>query len=166
MSYPEVIDGDGGQHPAIAASRREQLVVAAVDGVKSAWVTLAARLYDCHRHDDWRTLGYGSLGEWLAQADIGIERGHYYAMVRVFETFVIEHAVPVQQLAAVDVSKATEVLPAVRDGKVTPEEALADCEALTRRDLRERYARHGGAEPHHWETCPTCGGAIRVKDHA
>jgi hypothetical protein len=81
---------------------------------------------------------------------------------------VIQRGVDPKELENAEVSKVREVLPAIRKGTVTVEQALADVRVLGREDLRIRYSGAGaglttghgpGAHPG-YAVCPTCGSRV------
>lgn len=114
---------------------------------RAGWVPLAAALQAVHEHEAWRELGADSFSDWMAQEDIGRSRG--YLLVSVWEAF------SGYELAGTDVTKFIWVLGPLRRGELTPEDALADVRALSRTDLRAKYAQT--EEPEEVELCPTCG---------
>jgi hypothetical protein len=116
---------------------------------RAAWLPLAAALQGIHEHEAWRELGADSFADWMAQEDIGRSRG--YLLVSVWETF------SGHDLTGTELSKYVWVLGPVRREEVTPEQALADLRALSRSDLRAKYAV---SEEKEVELCPTCGQAL------
>lgn len=146
------------------AAELERQIVSSYRAVRAAWPHQAALLHTFHEDKAWLRLGYESLNDWLAQSDVPLSRSSYMLHVRLYEVFVVTHGLPVERLELVYVTKAREVLSAVRKGRVPPEKALADAEALSRSDLVEVYGK--GRDPEHLEAeleparerCPTCGG--------
>lgn len=160
-----------------AAYTLESQIVAGIRMIRAQWVDLAAHLYEFHRSRAWETLGYETLDLWLAAPDIEMSRRTFYALAETYRVLAVENQVTHERLGVIDMTKATEILPAVRRGQVDIETALSDCEVLTRTDLRDRYT--GTALPplagdvndqpvkpdeFHYENCPTCGSRIKVRD--
>jgi hypothetical protein len=121
---------------------------------RSAWVPLAAALHAVHRHEAWRDLGSENFHTWLAEEDVGRNRG--YLLVSIWDGF--SHLA--DRLAGLDPAKFTLLVAPVRRGELDPETALADAETLSRSDLRLKY---GATRDHDHEEegpCPTCGQAM------
>lgn len=106
---------------------------------RALWVTLAEDLHKFSRQRLWADLGHPSFESWLAGPDIDLERRWVYELISIWEQLVVKRDVKPEQLAPVQVSKIREVLPGVRRGEVTVEEALSDAEVLPREDLRAKY---------------------------
>lgn len=163
-----------------AAARRayalEEGIVQGIRNIRKEWVRLAAQLYEFHSGECWLALGYPSLEQWLATPDVELARSTFFTLTTTYRELVIEQMVPEELLATVDLTKAREIVPAVRRGQVDARTAIADCEALTRTDLLDKYARvpalqkqHVEDEPvrpddFHYESCPHCGQRMKVYD--
>jgi hypothetical protein len=153
------------------AHQQHQAIVYTIGRIRSTWATLAEQLHAFMAAEAWRDLGHPSLEAWLAQPEISIERRHAYLLRQAWEELVIQKHVDPAELRKVDVSKVQAVLPAVRRGDIPVGEALADCEALSRDDLRERYSGSRGGpqapldattEPE-YAVCQSCGSRYPVK---
>lgn len=131
------------------------------------WIHLAGDLYEAHTDRVWEVLGYDSFEAWLAQPEIDLNPRHVYRMVQVWRELVVERDVSPETLDAAEVTKVAVVLPALRAGKTTVEDALADCATLSRSDLQERYAGNLQApiapEAEDWHDCPDCGKPHKAK---
>lgn len=144
----------------VEARIREQVKV-----MRSGWMRLAEDLYRFHHLEMWRDLGYETFEVWLAGPDIGLSRRHVYGLVEAWRELVVNRGVAPKELERVTVGSVREVLPAVRLGLVDVGDALSDCEALGRMDLRERYVtitggggdRIDATREDTFERCPTCG---------
>lgn len=134
-------------------------VVEHVAGQRSSWIVLAERLHVFHNGKGWDALGLHSFNEWLGQPEISLGRAEAYAMLGAWRELVLDRDVDPRRLVAVDVSKVAVILPAVRRGEVTADEALADCESLSRSDLREKYHKDGSAG---YRVCESCGQRVKV----
>lgn len=134
-------------------------VVEQVASQRSSWVVLARYLADFHSGKGWTSLGIESFNEWLAQPEISLGRGDAYAMIGAWRELVVEREVELEELAVLDISKVAVVLPVIRSGEVDLEEALSDCAALSRSDLRARYQDSTAAE---YRVCETCGSRVKV----
>lgn len=131
--------------------------------IRTAWLMLGGYLCEFIEDRMWEPLGHDTLDEWLATPGVELKRTHARRAARVYRELVLEREVPPAELEGQAITKLDVVLPALKAGKVSWEDAKADCEALGRRDLERRYA--GGevngkldpaAEPERTQ-CPTCG---------
>lgn len=125
------------------------------------WVPLAASLHAFHAERGWTDRGCESFQEWLAQPEVGMSYRSAKDMIDAYGCLCIARGISAAELAEVDPSKIAVVLPALRAGRVDAARALADCRALARNDLRERYrggddALDAGSEPVR-HACPDCG---------
>jgi hypothetical protein len=163
------------ERTASAAYTLEARIVQTVRNIRSQWVELATALYEFQQTKAWATLGYDSLEQWLAAPDIEMSRRTFFALTEAYRELVVNRRVAPDRLAVIDMTKAVEVLPAIRRGQVDVDAALADCEVLTRTDLRDRYSglpplehrmdnQPFTADSFHYEKCPSCGSKIRVND--
>ena len=147
----------------------EQRIKGTLRGMHEAWVALAREFYDFYEAKMYRDLGYDSLDEWAHQPDVDVSPRWVYELVQLWRELVVKRDVDPSQIKALQASKISAVLPAVRRGQVTVQQALSDAEVLGRGDLRERYGdkreardpstdtgRMHDAEKAFWE-CPTCG---------
>jgi hypothetical protein len=87
----------------------------------------------------WLALGYETVGEWLADPDITLTRATYFRMLQAWRELHVLRGVAVSTLRQLDLSKTQIVLPALKEGRATLQDALDDIEALGARDLREKY---------------------------
>lgn len=137
-------------------------------GIRRVWVHLAADLHEVHDNRAWEVLGYDSFEAWLADPEIDLHPRHVYRMIQVYRELVIDRKVPLGALETAEVTKVSVVLPALREGKVSAEEALSDAATLSRSDLQERYAGDPSAPLDAGQEaelcqCPTCGKSHRAK---
>lgn len=134
--------------------------------IRVAWVGLAQALHEFDDMQGWRVLGYDRLAQWLASPEIEMSRSQYFALVTAWRVLVIERAVPPGELAKVDITKAQDILPAVRRGDVSATQALADAEHLGRHDLREKYRApvegNASTDDFIWDICHACGSRVRI----
>jgi hypothetical protein len=141
--------------------------------IRGLWVALASYLYEFFEGKMWTTLGYETFNEWLATPEIDLGRTQVYALVEAYRELVIERGVDPETLGAIDVSKIAVVLPALRAGAASLEEALSDCETLSRSDLREKYGQQlpektggeGGSKAQagpSLEECEQCGRMVEA----
>ena len=151
-------------HDEIEAARSvEARIVRTTSGIRRAWNLLAADLYEFHEQTMWQTLGYESLEEWLASPEVELGRRHVFGLIEVYRDLVINRQIDPEELGQADVTKVRAVLPAIKRGDVEVVDALADCEALSRSDLSEKYGKgrpnerlDAEAEPEK-TNCPRCG---------
>lgn len=147
-----------------SAHALHQEVVSACADVRRSWVVLAGRLHVFHTEQAWKTLGYDSFTEWLGEPEIALKRAQAYLLVEAWQQLVIDRDIQPDRLAAADVSKVAVVLPALKRGEIDADGALADCEALSRSDLIERY--RGRLDDHldasrERTICPSCGSRVK-----
>lgn len=133
-------------------------VVAKVATQRRTWVPLALLLADFHAAKAWEALGLESFETWLGEPEISLGRTAAYAMVAAWNELVVERGISAQRLATLDLSKVQVILAPVRRG-VPVEEALSDCETLSRSDLRALY---GNEEEANYYVCEACGSRVKV----
>lgn len=150
------------------ARELEERVLAQVGAIRSSWTELAGLLYTFHDDRSWEVLGNATFDEWLGQPEIDLGRRHAFTLIEVWRELVIERGVTPAQLKRAAITKVRGVLPAIKDGTVSVEEALADCEVLSRSDLMEKYAGDpqrqidAAADPE-THACPECGHRHKVR---
>lgn len=152
----------------------EKNIKTGCNAIRGLWFTLASYLYEFFEKKMWVSLGYETFNEWLATPEIDLGRTQVYALVEAYRELVVEREVDPEQLGALDVTKIAVVLPALRAGAVSLEEALSDCETLSRSDLREKYGQQlpektggeGGSKTPAGpplEECEQCGRMVEAK---
>jgi hypothetical protein len=109
-----------------------------VKGREAMW-ELAGVLHEFDEEAGWSALDYDSLGDWLADPEIGMTRRTYTRFVNAHRDLVVNRQVGVVELKQLDVSKVEIVMGKVRSGAVKLDVALSDVKALGARDLREKY---------------------------
>jgi hypothetical protein len=135
---PEEADAEREQ----AIALREQLINAVGRGREALWELAKA----CYEFEETRAFAWlqedpeQTKAEWLAQPEIGMARTTFYRLVYVYREAVLTRGLKVPAQGQVDVYKVDAVLPAVKAGKTTFAEAIGDAEALSWRDLREKYS--------------------------
>jgi hypothetical protein len=107
---------------------------------QSLW-DLAQALHEFDQENGWTALGHDKLVDWLADPEVSMTQSTFYRLVGVYRDLVIQRAVPLSTLRGLDSSKVAIVLPQIRKGKVSTQEALSDVEALGASDLRTKYVR-------------------------
>lgn len=144
---------------AVQAFDLQVRVVERVAGQRASWTGVAEHLHAFHDGKGWVALGLGSFNEWLGQPEISLSRAEAYAMIGAWRDLVVGKNVDPTELGRLDVSKVAVVLPAVRRGDVETEQALSDCESLSRSDLRAAYQEPGHAS---YRVCDACGSRVKV----
>lgn len=135
--------------------------------IRQAWVMLAERLYEFHRYDAWQLLGHDSFAEWLAAPEVDLGYRQSMRLIESYREMVVERGVSAGALELADVTKVAVVLPAVKRGQVSAEDALSDAQTLSRSDLEDKY-RHSDpnapvdASAEEWHDCPDCGRSHRA----
>jgi hypothetical protein len=137
-----------------------------VGAIREVWVALAAYLHEFHGGRMWELLGYDKFEEWLGTPEIGLGRSQVYALIEAYEELVVKRDVESSVLAELEATKVAVVLPALRRGEVELAEALADCEALSRSALREKYGKQVPTERIPLVQCPDCGCMRRPRTEA
>lgn len=171
----DLIHTEPTEAEALDAHQVQERIRTNVNTMRALWINVAGDLYHFHTGEMWRKLGYGSFESWLATPEIELERRWVFELIAVYRELVVDRQVEASQLGALNVGKVREILPAVRRGHVTVEEALADCEAMPRRDLEERYrgitsrqpsepepSLDAGTEPTRVQ-CQACGSWYEVR---
>lgn len=137
-----------------------------VGAIREVWVALAAYFHEFHAGKMWEHLGYDKFDEWLGTPEIGLGRSQVYALIEAWEELVEKRQVEESRLAGLEATKVAVVLPALRRGEVDLDTALADCEALSRSALREKYGKQVGAARVPLIQCEQCGCMRRPKTEA
>ncbi len=148
------------------AFKTEEKVKKGLGAIREVWIALAAYLHEFHSEKMWEHLGYDRFDDWLGSPDIGLGRSQVYASIEAYEELVVKRDVDPAVLADLEATKIGVVLPALRRGEVDLETALADCEALSRSALREKYGKQVGAERVPLIECEECGCMKRPKSSA
>lgn len=147
------------EHTAAEAFHLQKQVVEQVASQRSSWIALASCLAGFHAMQGWRALGIESFNEWLGQPEISLSRAESYAMIAAWRELVVERDVDPRRLGGLDVSKVAVVLAAIKDGRKSVDDALADCAALSRSDLRAAYQNAEAAE---YRVCEACGQRVKL----
>jgi hypothetical protein len=117
-------------------------------GARSSLWGAAEALYHFSEETGWAALGYETLGEWLASPEVTLSRRTYFQMVQAWRELVVLRSVDSANVRTLDLTKVSIALPAITKGTASTEEVLADVEALSAPDLREKYVRRGrSSEP-------------------
>lgn len=134
MTSGEILPAESA--PAYALDREIKRELA---HMRTLWLSLAEKLHEFHGTRAWKALGYSSLEQWLADPAVEINRRTCFALIEIWQQYVIERGIEPLRLGQIPVSKVREVLPAIRSGQVDLEVALSDAEVLSRPDLQIRY---------------------------
>lgn len=137
-----------------------------VGAIRQVWIALAGYLHEFYSERMWEHLGHDKFEEWLGTPEIGLGRSQVYALIEAYEELVVKREVEEAVLAELEATKLAVVLPALRRGQVELEEALADCEALSRSALRQKYGKSVPAERVPLIQCEDCGCMKRPKTAA
>ena len=105
----------------------------------------------------WQYLGYEDFNSWIASPEIDLGRSQVYALIEAYKVLVLELEMTTDDLGKLEVTKVSQVLPALRKGDVELEAAISDVEVLSRSDLREKYGRGGAGGAPPLEMCQACG---------
>lgn len=148
------------------AFKVEQKIKSGVGAIKQVWIALAGHLHEFYTGQMWSALGYEKFEEWLGTPEIGLQRSQTYQLIEIYEELVVKRGVSQEELAALEMSKLAVILPALRKDEVELEDALADCESLSRSELREKYGQSVSAERIPLTECEECGKMCRNKSAA
>lgn len=150
--------------PVDRAHTVDQSIREGCHATRTALVMLGGLLHEGLSEKYWKLLGYDSERAWLASPGLELSYSHAKGIAQVWRELVEERGVDPDQLGGIDVRKAQAILPAVRDEKVSVDEALSDCRTLGRLDLKTKYESDdpggGGSEPD-YEVCESCGQVVR-----
>jgi hypothetical protein len=129
---------------------------AAAEGRQAGW-KIAKAFYEFDEVVGWTVLGYETIGEWLAQPDLGFRKSLYYQYLRVYREIVVTRgldlslvrpAAPATQGdSPLEIDKVDIVLRSVTAGKALLEDAMDDVQSLSKSDLIEKYVRAGRVMP-------------------
>jgi len=144
----------------------EEKIKKGVGAIRQVWIALAGYLHEFYSERMWEHLGHDKFEEWLGTPEIGLGRSQVYALIEAYEELVVKREVEEAVLAELEATKLAVVLPALRRGEVELEEALADCESLSRSALREKYGKSVPAERVPLIQCEDCGCMKRPKTEA
>jgi hypothetical protein len=131
--------------------------------IKQVWIALAGHLHEFYTDRMWESLGHDKFESWLGDPAIGLKRSQTYQLIEVYEELVAKRGVTQEELAELEMSKLAVVLPALRKGEAELEDVLADCEELSRSELREKYGQAVPAERIPLTECEDCGKMCRAK---
>lgn len=145
------------------AYRVEEKIKKGVGAIRHVWIALAGYFYEFYTEEMWVPLGHDRFEDWLGDPDIGLGRSQVYALKEAYEEFVIKREVDPEQLSGIDASKLSVVLPALRRDEVELEDALADCESLSRSALKEKYGKQTPVQRVPLTECAECGKMARPK---
>lgn len=141
----------------------QQKIKKGTGAIKVVQIAIAGYLHDFHSGRMWEPLGYDKFETWLGAPEISMGRSDAYQKIEVYEELVVQREVSQEVLAELDMSKLAVVLPLLRKGEVELEEALSDCEALSRSELRSKYGQSVPAKRVPLTECEDCGKMCRLK---
>lgn len=144
----------------------ESKIKTGTGAIKQVWIALAGHLHEFYTGRMWEPLGHDKFETWLGAPELGLKRSQTYQLIEVYEEFVVKRDVTQEDLAGLDMSKLAVVLPALKKDEVELEEALADCEELSRSSLREKYGQQVPAARVPLTECEDCGKMCRAKSEA
>lgn len=145
-------------------SKRDREFQQGIAMANTVWLMVAEIAYELHEQRAWELLGYDTLNAWLAEPERGLQRRQFFRLVELWREYVVVRGVGADTLEGIEVSKAMEVLPAIKAGKVSIEEALEDARSMGFRDLRETYSPNGDShdpDPTPFCECKACGNTHR-----
>lgn len=120
-----------------------------LEGLQAANFALARAAEGCHallKDEGWAALGYESLAEYLAAPEVTLSRSEFYRLASIWERYVIDGGLEPTALQSAGPSKLEVALPALEQGLVSAEQAVADASSMTRSDLRTHYEQLQGGD--------------------
>lgn len=87
-------------------------------------------------------LGYESITEWFSSSDVSISPAWAWHFISIYETFVLEHKVPIKNLADIDYSKLQDIVAVVHDNPDELDEWLEKARNLRRIDLKRELQEY------------------------
>lgn len=170
MAVPSTPRGGKAVTPEERAAKKAFVVEAkikkGVGAIKQVWIALAGHLHEFYTARMWTALGHERFEDWLGTPEIGLKRSQTYQLIEIYEELVVKRGVTEAELAALEMSKIAVVLAALRKDEVDLDEALSDCESLSRSQLREKYGQSVTAERVPLTECEQCGKMCRSKSAA
>jgi hypothetical protein len=103
----------------------------------SAWF-LAKQYHDLASTHGYYALGYDSLGEYLASAEVGVSRPTFMQYVAVWREFVERQALDPEDLQELSIKKLDLAAPGLRAGR-SVREVVGDAAALSQDALKAKY---------------------------
>lgn len=171
MGSPRLARGEVTDQELIAARAHEvaRRIVEGRRAIDTAGVMLGGLLHEFFEERMHEPLGYASQEEFLASPEVEIAPGTAKRMMRVYRGLVLERGVSPEELAGLGYTKLDVVLPALKAGSASWEDARADVEALGKEDLVSRY--RGGERAAGFDAesepalckCGVCGKVHRPK---
>lgn len=134
------------QGAADVAHQAHQQVLTGLRRTREGLIQTAAGCHALASQEGWSALGYDSLAEYLAAPEITLSRSEFYRLADIYETYVLKGEVDPAVLTGAGESKLEVPLPAIKQGLVSADVAASDAEALTRKELRDRYREMMGGE--------------------
>jgi hypothetical protein len=107
---------------------------------ESAWY-LANALYDLEETAGWSRLGYETKAEYLADPEVNVAPTVFNRLVAVWREFVVVRELEPSTLADVSIEKMSLTIAAVKEQKITPQQAVEDSRSLGLRDMREKFMK-------------------------
>jgi hypothetical protein len=122
--------------PATAKKWLDKLI-AVKNHIGKATIALAEILFHIHKEKAWEALGYDSFEELIAQPEIGLSRGFCYALIKIYNTFIIELGVKTEEIESVDITKMRELIKIEQDisTRQIAKEWIQKAKMLSRSDL-------------------------------
>jgi hypothetical protein len=130
---------DDTEAAAKAAHEAHEKVMQGLRAVRLGLAAAAEGCHDLHRSEGWRALGCETLAEYLAAPEVTLSRPKFYALSEIWARYVEAGGIDPSLLGGADRTKLEVPLPALGQGLVTAEQAVADATSMAREDLRARY---------------------------
>lgn len=146
MSPPRPLTDAEAVDRADAMFALDNKIRSALAAGRSAMWDVAGGLAEFDEQNGWTALGYDTLGEWLADPEIGMSRTTFYRLVGVYRDLK-RLKVSAKELPTLEPSKVELVLSRVKRHEVKLEDALEDARELGKRDLRIKYLGQKEPEP-------------------
>jgi hypothetical protein len=123
-----------------AAYKAHEKVLQGLAAARLGLAAAAEGCYELHNTEGWRALGFETLVEYLASPEVTISRTDFYRLVEIWSAYVLNGGVEPMQLQGAGPTKLEVPLPALAQGVVSADQAVADATTMTRKDLRAHYS--------------------------
>lgn len=146
-----------------AAHAIHERAVKAKRAQDSLWPHVASAVVDMRESEGWQVLDIESFEAWLAQPEIALGQAQARKMAATFTAFRDAGFTDMEQLGSVNYPKLAVTARQVRRGKVDPERAIADAQAMPKPELEARYSTGDKLDADDEPVKEICGECGRVK---
>lgn len=134
---------------AVPAHQNREAIIALKNVIGRDFLTMGHLLWTNKKENYWRSLGHESFDEFIAEPEVGLSPSMVYGVMQVYETFILKLARPVDEVAQIDYTKLTAIVPVTNAENVR--DWLDKAANLSRSDLRTEVAEAQGKAPKEWK---------------